>query len=315
MKWLFFIVLTVNIAIYVWGLQRETDTSTTLDPRFRNIGEIILLAKEDLEIPAIVQSPVSESAGEPEATSDQQFDSEESVSITIPETVYATDESTPQVALPARGEKKVGEVAENAILGELNNDSPESAIPLLATSAEETDKFPLDQAEATEAAEAETVVPQATFCWTLGPITQKPGALNLLGVVGKQALSADLREEMEKNISGYWVLLPPYENASAANEVVKQLKSRDVIDVQRFYKGEFQNGVSLGIYNQRYNAEKRRAQIETKGFSAEVVPRYNEVRSYWIDYRSEREVNGHVDIPPAFRGLATSRRQCSDLSN
>lgn len=105
-------------------------------------------------------------------------------------------------------------------------------------------------------------------------------------------------------------MLPPYENARIANQVVEQLKSRDVVDVQRFYKGELQNGVSLGVYNQRYNAEKRRAQIETKGFSPEVLPRYNEVPAYWVDYRSENEADILNDLPSGYRDLAVTRQEC-----
>ena len=142
MKWLFLILLAANVAIYVWGLQRETDSSTTLDPRFRNIGEIILLTKEDLAVPAIVQSPVSENAKEPEATPEQQFRNDESLAITTPETVSAPGEYTPEAELSAEVEGEVGEVVENAILGEANNDSSESATPLLGASAEETDKLP-----------------------------------------------------------------------------------------------------------------------------------------------------------------------------
>ena len=111
------------------------------------------------------------------------------------------------------------------------------------------------------------------------------------------------------------MVLPPYENAAAANEVVNQLKARDVIDVQRFYRGELQNGVSLGIYNQRFNAEKRRAQIETKGFSPEVLPRYNEVLRYWIDYRSGNEVDVLGDMPSAYGDLAVTPRECEDQPN
>ena len=311
MKWLFFIVLAVNIAIYVWGQQRETGTSAALDPRFRNIGEIILLTQEDLENPPIALSSISDNAGESEAIAEPQSGAEENLSIPSPEAVAAT-EPTPEAALSVG---KEAEVVENSPSEEAHDETPETEIPSLAAASEEMEKVPLVQAEEVATAEAEITVPQATFCWTLGPMTQKPGALNLLGVVAKQALSAELREEPEKNITGYWVLLPPYESASAANEVVKQLKSRDVIDVQRFYKGEYQNGVSLGIYNRRFNAEKRREQIEAKGFSAEVVPRYNEVPRYWIDFRSEREANGGVDLPSAFRGVTASRRECNDLSN
>lgn len=296
-------MVAVNIAIYVWGLQRETDRQTALDPRYRNIGEIILLSKAEVEETAIAQElNKDESAANP---GQQTNRAEESSQIT-PEVAETGLDQEVDSHLEKEGEA-AAEAALPAMAGESNVTMP----PAVPVTSEVTDERPPARSEGSEKADTDAVAVQQELCWTLGPITQRSAALTVLKAIEKKVASADLREETEKSITGYWVVLPPYENATAANEVVEQLKARGITDVQRFYRGELQNGVSLGIYNQLFNAEKRRAQIVTKGFSPEVLPRYHDVPNFWVDYRSGEEVDILSHLPYEYRQLAATPRKCA----
>lgn len=304
MRWLFLLLVTVNIAILIWGVQREKGTSAELDSRYRNVGEIKLLSRADIE--SLAAERISErDVFESVAGSEETIGKSENNSAIVPE--VSETELTPQAVSDAETEEVA--VASAASPDE-DDESLEAAVTPVPAVAEITDDPLPVQFDEPEPVKEEAVVQQKLFCWTLGPIKQRPAALNILQAVEKKVFSAALREAVEKSITGYWVVLPPYENARIANQVVEQLKSRDVVDVQRFYKGELQNGVSLGVYNQRYNAEKRRAQIETKGFSPEVLPRYNEVPAYWVDYRSENEADILNDLPSGYRDLAVTRQEC-----
>ena len=359
MRWLFLLMVAVNIAIYVWGLQHETDTSAALDPRYNNIGEIILLSKADIERSATDQPSVNGDTGEPLVSSKQRIGDEDNSStitleasesdITQEPALYAGDEIsenddtgepvvsseqrigdegnsstiTPEASEsaltqePALSAGMEAEAVVNATAPEGDSESTETTIspPPLIPAAEVTEEPPPALVEESETAEAETVVVQQMFCWTLGPIQERPGALTILETVEKMGVSALLREEIEKTITGYWVVLPPYENASTASKVVKQLQARDVIDVQRFYRGEFQNGVSLGVYNRRFNAEKRKAQIETKGFFPEVLPRVKEVPRFWVDCQTASDIDILGNLPSEFRDLVATQRTCDTQPN
>ena len=85
MRWLFLLMVAVNIAIYIWGLQRETDTSVELDPRYRNIGEIKLLSKAEIEASATEQTSENDNTVEPLVSSEQRIGNEEYSPTVTPE--------------------------------------------------------------------------------------------------------------------------------------------------------------------------------------------------------------------------------------
>ena len=307
MKWLFLLMVAVNIAIFVWGVQRETETATAGDPRYSNIGEIKLLSKAEIQAQVAVQASENENIDESTPVPEQQFNSEEAIAATTLDIAAEAADPEPELSVEQEAARDVNSASSVQV-----SESAATEIPPKELADASTHESPQLQSEEPETAGAElTAVPEIP-CWTLGPIDKRPAALIILEAVKKENVSADLREEVAKDITGFWVVLPPYENASAAIEVVNILKARDVLDVQRFYRGELQNGVSLGIYNQRYNAEKRRQQIETKGFSPEVIPRYKEELRYWIDYSSESEVTISRDMPTEYSGLVSAKRECGD---
>ncbi|MCP4288295.1 MAG: SPOR domain-containing protein [Gammaproteobacteria bacterium] len=307
MKWLFLLLVIVNIAIFVWGVQREADTSTKEEPRYRNIGEIKLLSEADIEeltIAAVSEKEVIEQ--EQPVSITEQLDHSEEKAIVTSQTISSEDLSS-AVEPPGKDEAVVPDSTD---LPEKSDESTEIEIPSKEILTSETDESSQIEKEISDSAEEKPITVQETFCWTLGPIIQKSVALTTLEKISEVVASADFRETTGRKIKGYWVVLPPYESARESIEAVKQLKARDVVDVQRFYSGEFQNGVSLGVYNRRFNAEKRQAQIEKKGFSPEVLPRYKDEIHYWIDYRSGNESNVSGKLPSEYRNLAPTQQNC-----
>jgi hypothetical protein len=87
---------------------------------------------------------------------------------------------------------------------------------------------------------------------------------------------------------GYWVMIPPLDNPEAAANLVQQLRERGVKDLRRFVRGKQKNGISLGVFSKRENAERRRREIARGGFASEISPRYITAPIYWVDYRGER---------------------------
>ena len=143
MRWLFLLMVAVNIAIYVWGVQRETDTSTTLDPRYRNIGEIRLLSTADIESFATEQNIVDNETGESVANPEQQIGSEENSS-TITLDASGTEIIQEAASSPV-GIEEASVVS--AASPEADEISTEAVIPPVEPSAEVTDEPLLAQVE------------------------------------------------------------------------------------------------------------------------------------------------------------------------
>ncbi|MCP3662092.1 MAG: hypothetical protein GY696_06280 [Gammaproteobacteria bacterium] len=131
----------------------------------------------------------------------------------------------------------------------------------------------------------EPVAEPQWMCGILGPIDRGAKAREFLGRLKESGYQGSLRREIYQNTIGYSVIIPPLGSQSAAIEAVKRLKANGVKDLRRFVKDEVRNGISLGVFSKRSNAESRRRSIAKMGYKVKVQPRTIEVLVYWIDFR------------------------------
>lgn len=316
MKWLFLLLVAVNIVIFLWGVQRESESVNEPDSHHQNVGEIKLLTEADITALVAAQEQEKPVTLDADSTNEQEPGREQSAQVkaqqgALEEHVVEGDTwitAEPDIATSIQEEAQVDP---KQTVQSINGESAGTLSNDRLVSKDEIEEPLRTQNETPQSVEADHLnVESEGYCWTLGPIEDKPAALALLDTVAARFEAAELREEQVRSISGFWVVLPPYEDARSAIAVVNQLKDRGVSDVQRFFTGELENGVSLGIYNRRFNAEKRREQIETKGFSPEVMPRYREELRFWIDFNSGSEVAPQVEMPAEYRDLTASQREC-----
>lgn len=154
--------------------------------------------------------------------------------------------------------------------------------------------------------------PLQLICNVLGPIEDEVLAKAIFREIERQGgVGAALRTEPLKRVTGYWVVLPTYNDYGGAIDAIKKLKQQGIVDIQRFYRGELKDGVSLGIYNRRLNAEKRKSQIEEKGFSPEILPRYTEIPAFWIDIKTEHSDDLLGRITDHYPALESKNTECN----
>jgi hypothetical protein len=132
----------------------------------------------------------------------------------------------------------------------------------------------------------EVPVEEVQYCGTVGPLEEEKDANSLLETLAEREMAAVIRKESVQKASGFWVIIPPFATVQEARVEENRLASASVKDYRRFYRGEFKNGISLGIYSRRRNADIRKAAIEAKGFSPEVVPRTRRITEFWLDYKA-----------------------------
>lgn len=176
-----------------------------------------------------------------------------------------------------------------------------STVQVTAVSTEEpgpTDEIQVEQGHsvepkrssrsqpAAEVREVEVQEPEA-YCAALGPTKQISDARKLAQKLEARGIDSTLRRELEQRPLGFWVVLPPYKTQKAAIDAVLELRKKGIKDIRRFIEGEQRNGISLGVFSLRENAERRRQEIARKGLQARVEPRFVETAVYWVDYRSE----------------------------
>ncbi|MCB1758712.1 MAG: hypothetical protein KDI68_02885 [Gammaproteobacteria bacterium] len=321
MRWLFLLLLGINIVIFLWGQQRPVDRVVNAkSPTDEGIETIHLLSADELlqHDTQAPDAPMLKSAEETGNEIKRESVASNAEELAVPnnaqleESLLTDDEMAPQAALDDNPIFPAAQLsAEETPTGVEGASVP---LPDVAGEAEGAAE-PTEQAETvaiTGEAEANTSPVQDLHCWTLGPFSDLTAAQNGLKSMEDVGVAAKLREEQSREITGYWVLLPPFEDVRKAIDAVNSLKAQGVVDVQRFYKGEFERGVSLGVYNRRFNAEKRKAQIETKGFVPDVLPRYRQLSAYWLDYQSAPDTPLPRELGASFTALVPAERYCND---
>ena len=153
----------------------------------------------------------------------------------------------------------------------------------------------------------------AQYCERLGPIREAEAAASLRARLGTLAAAAEIKEVEEMQIRGYWVYLPQSTNREAALALARQLAAGGIRDYYVVTAGENENAVSLGMFQDRVNADKRVQQIAALGFNPKRIERGDLEKRYWVAYRAATDSKRAVG---ALRGVAELQREtifCSAL--
>lgn len=281
MRWLFILLLLVNLLILGWGVQRAPDVPMDLSAMRPGVGNLRLLSERDQSRPDIPEAVAS--APVPAGGVDDSV--VRAGSAPVPETETFPAEaaaSRPDPAAVPGGEEL--QVSDEVAEFPLPADVP--GIP-----AGDGKMSPADARRlAAPAAPASPMV-----CGAFGPFERSAEARALAESLAGQGMDTSLRRESMEKPVGYWVMIPPLPSQEAAIEKVKQLRASGIEDIRRFVKGDQKNGISLGVFSSSKNARSRQQAIAEKGHSASVVPRMISVPGYWVDYRADQErVDGVV---------------------
>jgi len=309
MKWLFSLLVLANIALLIWGLQREQVVPEVSMQEKASVGAMRLLSESrSTEI-----QPPAEAMPSETAQASEEDESLPAVQEPGPQTIEhtGTDTSTEIAVDPAQaGEllesEQTVQIAEAAPEEETieaaitagTQESPEDEQPPAASTesepAGESGTPPEDIASGAlvqeeqpgDSPESVVKVEEARYCGSVGPLEEETDANALQEALTERGMDAVLRKEIVRKTAGFWVIIPPYATQQEARAEESRLASKGVTDYRRFYRGEFKNGISLGIYSRRRNAEIRRAAIEAEGFSPELVPRTRRITEFWLDFKA-----------------------------
>lgn len=121
-------------------------------------------------------------------------------------------------------------------------------------------------------------------CATLGPFTTTVDMKASLQALTAHVARIQYREEQVSQSHGFWVYLPATATREAALQEARQLAAKGIQDYYVVSAGDAQNTLSLGLFDDEANAEKRAAQLKQLGFPAQVKQRVDTEPAYWIDY-------------------------------
>ncbi len=122
-------------------------------------------------------------------------------------------------------------------------------------------------------------------CFSLGPFHTVEERISLRSQLRGIVTAISERQTQALVEKGYWVFLPPYASLLEANRALFSLRALGLNDIAIIHDdGEWKNAISLGYFMRQGNANRRKQQLQEKGFDVQVrVSRHAEPR-YWLDY-------------------------------
>ncbi len=244
MKILFFLVLTANVALFMWEYKtgafvRNNEIS---EQYAASDQEQILLVSELKTIPQTVTSvTVSEQHGEESAL--PQADKIEDQSQSSSENASAAEAGITAMAaesLPAVSESNDKPVLVESAGGQSNTSQVEKV---------------------------------AVYCFEVGPFTNKFGYQTLAIRVKKVDSEIKPISRDEQVAGNYMVYYPAAESELASENNIRMLKSHGIKDLW-LLTGADKGLISLGLFIKEESALKMKNELLAKGINAEVKPRY-----------------------------------------
>ena len=166
--------------------------------------------------------------------------------------------------------------------------------------------IPASNSGASDVASASPVIDDAQYCERIGPMREADAAASLRARLGTLSAAAEVKEVEEMQIRGYWVYLPQSTDREAALTLARQLAAGGIRDYYVVTAGANENTISLGMFQDRINADKRVQQIAALGFNPKRIERGDLEKRYWVEYRAATDSKRAVG---ALRGVAELRRE------
>lgn len=160
-------------------------------------------------------------------------------------------------------------------------------VPLLRLLSEQLEEGQSDSAELAAAPEPppiadEQPVPGGFVCTELGPFTSQSALRQATTELAETGRVVANRTGVERRTRGHWVHLAPADSRERALAIARDLSAAGVRDYYVVTAGDSENTVSLGLFRDRANAERRQGEIAALGYQALLTDRVEDQAVYWL---------------------------------
>jgi hypothetical protein len=124
---------------------------------------------------------------------------------------------------------------------------------------------------------------QGPSCLRIGTFETRERALALTAEVTRYGLASNITSESPKLVTDFMVLQTPEVTGVHLEDDLARLQRAGMTDVAAIEDGEYKGGISLGVFDLRANAIKRRQEVDRYGLTAEIVERNSEKALFWVD--------------------------------
>jgi len=159
-------------------------------------------------------------------------------------------------------------------------------VPLIAPAEQqdlETKAAEQIEPQAKTEAETRAIARQiAATCYAVNGIENHAAARSVANWFTSRGLGAREQTRSAQDSIFYEVFVPPLKDRSSVDEEMRRMREDGFTDIMRINSGDLVNGVSVGAYRRRENAERRVKSLRAKGYPVEFKPRDKTRTTYWV---------------------------------
>ncbi|MEO5626505.1 MAG: SPOR domain-containing protein [Dokdonella sp.] len=138
-------------------------------------------------------------------------------------------------------------------------------------------------------------------CRAIGPFPTQADTRAAMNALTPLTKRIRIRETHATQTRGYWVYLPAAASRELALGAARALSAKGVRDYYVVTAGDQQNTISLGLFRDQGNADRRRTEIVALGFAPQVNTRTEDLPAYWLDFAlvdgQPLDWHGRVPVP------------------
>ena len=298
MRWLFLLLLVLNVGYLVWELNREHGQPAVSNTLPKGVERIVLLRELKSEMQAdeeiahdrfqaasakqaiadAVQKPVAEPADKDRASLDQVE-------------AKQADIQTAEVVSPENAAAVEDEVQAGS------QDAVSAAAP----------------APAEQSVQAPVAKPKDDLCYTLGPFREMKTLRLVTRKIKDYVVDASFRSREEQEQTMYRVLLKPVGSKREAKALTRELASKDIKDYFIISEGPSKNAISLGYFKSKSRAQRHANRVRKLGFDVIIEPVFKTYTIYWLDYRikADHEIPQQIVEEHLDKSSQRLNRSCS----
>jgi hypothetical protein len=138
------------------------------------------------------------------------------------------------------------------------------------------------EAELASAPEPLVAAIEGGSCVEIGPFQTQSDLRQAETVLTAVGRNRGVREAVERRFRGYWVFLPASASRDRALGTARELAAAGIRDYYVVTAGDRENTISLGLFRDRANAERRQEEMHNRGYTAEMSERVEEQRVFWV---------------------------------
>ncbi|HST28302.1 MAG TPA: SPOR domain-containing protein [Rudaea sp.] len=121
-------------------------------------------------------------------------------------------------------------------------------------------------------------------CMSIGPFPTQADMRAALNSLTPLVPRIQYRDAHTTETRGFWVFLPAQPSREKALTLARALSSKGVRDYYVVTAGDQQNTISLGLFHEQANAQKRLNEIAALGFAPQLIARTEDLPVYWVDF-------------------------------